>query len=104
MPVPAPGEFEANLRSWNIYLQVVVTVVLLNLLIAIMGESFSKVVENEEQQFLKGRAELIDEVEVAVLGQQAAAQNGTTWFPRYLHILRPGQQSVGDEGSEYGSI
>lgn len=80
--------------------QVVVTVVLLNLLIAIMGESFSKVVANEEQQFLKGRAELIDEVEVAVLRTRIAAANAADWFPRYLHILRPGQQSTGDESHE----
>ena len=49
------------------------TVVLLNLLIAIMGDTFDKVRSREESQLLKGRAKYIDAGEAALNHRQRIA-------------------------------
>lgn len=42
---------------------ILMVIILLNLLIAIMGDSFDKIKSTEETQFLKSRASAIDDLE-----------------------------------------
>eukprot|EP01025_Chloroclados_australasicus_P022558 TRINITY_DN2318_c0_g1_i2.p1 TRINITY_DN2318_c0_g1~~TRINITY_DN2318_c0_g1_i2.p1 ORF type:complete len:1488 (+),score=161.88 TRINITY_DN2318_c0_g1_i2:119-4465(+) len=72
-----------------------VAVVMLNLLIAIMGDSYDRIKENEESRFLKGRAEIIDEIE-AVLPHAALGSGSQP----YLHALIPEDLEEKDIGSE----
>lgn len=48
---------------------ITIMIILLNLLIAIMGDTFDRVKGTEDTQFLLGRADVIDDVE-AMLSQQ----------------------------------
>lgn len=45
-------------------------VILLNLLIAIMGDTYDKVTHTKEMQFLKTKARVIDDIETLVGEQQ----------------------------------
>jgi len=44
----------------------VMMIMLLNLLIGIMGDSFDKIRSEEESEFLKGRASVIDDFEAGM--------------------------------------
>ena len=61
-----------------------VFVVLFNMLIAIMGETFANVKEIEEVEFLHGRAKIICEIEDTMKTQQL---ENNQLFPKYLHTL-----------------
>jgi hypothetical protein len=61
----------------------VVTIILLNLLIALMGESAGDVKERSELEFLLGKARIIVQLE------EHMAEHPPKFFPRWLHILRP---------------
>lgn len=62
----------------------VVNIVLVNLLIAIMTNTYSKVTENEGLRFLINKADLIDELELSLPMWLTQAD----WFPEYLHVLK----------------
>ena len=59
--------FAAPLKEMAIFLfvlyMIIMTIILLNMMIAIMSDSFSRIKSNEETQFVKARAAAIDDVE-----------------------------------------
>jgi hypothetical protein len=59
-------------------------IVLLNMLIVMMREIYVKVRENEHDVFLRGRAELIVEVETLMTRAQ---QERYSLMPPFLHLL-----------------
>eukprot|EP00892_Ulva_mutabilis_P007601 jgi/Ulvmu1/5212/UM022_0005.1 len=70
--------------------QVLGMIVLLNLLIAIMGDTFDRVRETESLHFWKGRAAVIDEIELAQQlghGAGATATVGSKYLAPYLHTI-----------------
>ncbi|GMH36409.1 hypothetical protein BSKO_04277 [Bryopsis sp. KO-2023] len=62
-------------------------IVLLNLLIAVMGDSFDRVKNTEELHFMKGRAQVIDDVETMMSEEKRDAYSYQ--LGRYLHVLVP---------------
>eukprot|EP00192_Tetraselmis_astigmatica_P001734 CAMPEP_0117676888 /NCGR_PEP_ID=MMETSP0804-20121206/16449_1 /TAXON_ID=1074897 /ORGANISM="Tetraselmis astigmatica, Strain CCMP880" /LENGTH=2014 /DNA_ID=CAMNT_0005486129 /DNA_START=659 /DNA_END=6704 /DNA_ORIENTATION=- len=79
-PMPA-----AAVAMFVVY-EVAVVIVLLNLLIAIMGDSFDKVRETEHLQFMRGRASVIAGIEATLRKEQLENKD---WFPDgYIHILQ----------------
>ena len=61
-----------------------VFVVLFNMLIAIMGETFVNVKEIEEFEYLRGRAEIICSIEDTMAAKRLEDRK---LFPKYLHTL-----------------
>jgi len=72
------------------------TVLLLNLLIAIMGDSYEMVKESEIVEKLKGQALLVVEHERLYPSANA--------FPRYMHVLRAAEGGDGGEASAWEGI
>lgn len=64
----------------------IVQIVLLNMLIAMMREIYNKVKHTEEDVFLKGRAQLIVEVETLMAKKQLERYAN---MPPYVHLLTP---------------
>lgn len=62
-------------------------IVLLNLLIAIMGDSFDRVKNSEEVHFMKGRAQVIDDLETMMSKEKR--DDYSMQLGRYLHVLVP---------------
>ncbi|GMH43795.1 hypothetical protein BSKO_11729 [Bryopsis sp. KO-2023] len=74
-------------------------VVLLNLLIAVMGDSFERVKNAEELQFLKGRAQIIDDIESMMSNHKKKELSKK--IGRYLHVLVP-KSSIEGGATEWG--
>ncbi|CAD7704761.1 unnamed protein product [Ostreobium quekettii] len=66
-------------------------IMLLNLLIAIISDSFDNVRRNEEAQFLIGRAEVIEDLEDRMLSRHKEAVQKK--IGRYLYVLEPEEKS-----------
>ena len=77
-------------------------VVLLNLLIALMGDSYDRVRENEAVEGLLTRAAAICEIENSRLLRPNFRD--VTLFPRFLHILKSkhADSEGGDDRAEWG--
>jgi hypothetical protein len=88
---PAEGESSIFDRAkhtewaWTLFVAytLVVTIILLNLLIALMGESAGGVKERSGLEFLLEKARIIVQLE------EHMADHPAELFPRWLHILRP---------------
>ena len=65
---------------------VIVNIVILNLLIALMGESVSRVQETARLHALRERAQLIVQYERSQSNKQ---HQDCSWHPTFLHMLRP---------------
>ena len=68
---------------------VVVTIVMLNLLIALMGGSYEQVAQSATLETLKQRAELILSFERMMSSKE---RNNPQWHPKYLHALVPADE------------
>lgn len=80
---------------------VFVSIVLLNLLIAIMGNSFERILESSEVEAALLRAKIILEMEIFIDetdgdnqkrppgSPEASKDRCTEFFPRYLHLIVP---------------
>ncbi|CAD7698674.1 unnamed protein product [Ostreobium quekettii] len=74
-------------------------VLLLNLLISLMGDSFDRVKDNEETFFLKARASVIDDLESTATAEQKAALQAST--SEFLHVVVPrNAPTLGKEGRQ----
>eukprot|EP01024_Parvocaulis_polyphysoides_P021452 TRINITY_DN2015_c0_g1_i1.p3 TRINITY_DN2015_c0_g1~~TRINITY_DN2015_c0_g1_i1.p3 ORF type:complete len:184 (-),score=27.01 TRINITY_DN2015_c0_g1_i1:585-1136(-) len=72
-------------------------IVLLNLLIALLGDSYSRIKNNEQARFMRGRAEIMDDLESSLF-----LINAERWEDKYVQLLCP--KSGGDtENDEDGS-
>ncbi|KAI8473618.1 MAG: hypothetical protein J3K34DRAFT_518899 [Monoraphidium minutum] len=67
-----------------IIFEFVMNVMMLNIMIASMTNSFSKVTQDEGLRFLASKAEIIDELEATLPGWLKAR----AWFPPFIHILK----------------
>lgn len=75
-------------------------ITMLNLLIGVMGDSFDRVRSEEEAQFLKGRASVIDDIEAGMSRKEIERLEYTSFYSfqnfvfrdkigKYLHALLP---------------
>ncbi|GMH44608.1 hypothetical protein BSKO_12560 [Bryopsis sp. KO-2023] len=76
-----------------------IMVVLLNLLIAVMGDSFDRVKSTEELQFLKGRAQVIHDMELMMSAKNR--KEVSSEIGRYLHVLTPKQEDLQATSTEW---
>eukprot|EP00803_Ostreobium_quekettii_P000971 evm.model.scf_1652.1 EVM.evm.TU.scf_1652.1 scf_1652:9454-14514(+) len=91
------GEFDLDVMdvphhsgvALTLYILYMITlmVILLNLLIAIMGNSFARIKQTEEEQFLCARAAAIDDVESMLSARRQ--REISKKIRRYLHVLVP---------------
>jgi len=65
----------------------VMTLLLLNILIALMSDAAAKVNEHEKSQFQLSRACIIDELETT-LPEFFRMRNAKLWYPRYIHFIK----------------
>ena len=72
-----------------------INIVMLNLLIALMGDIFDRIQENARNEFLFARGSIILEFENMM---SAGELNNKAWFPTWLQILEPAAGS--DESKE----
>lgn len=83
------GHSGLRLAAIGFYLTylVIVAIVLLNLLIALMGDSFDRIKDTEAMEFLKQRAQVIDDVE-AMLSERKKREIGYSFlFTSHFLIL-----------------
>jgi hypothetical protein len=67
-----------------IMFEFVMNVLLLNVLIASMTSSFSKITQDEGLRFLCSKAEIIDELETTL----PKWVKSKAWYPPFIHILK----------------
>jgi Ion transport protein len=72
------------------------TIVLLNLLIALMSNIFEAVQQNSTNEWLLERAKIILEIEAELPKSEKNAEN----FPLFLHVLRPVSSLVDDSSTD----
>ena len=85
---------------WTLWLcfSFVVSLIMFNLVIAIMGNSFDKVQETQLREQTKNRAKLLVDIELSL--SQDELKRNRHWFPTWIHILRP--KSTDDEDGTGG--
>eukprot|EP01025_Chloroclados_australasicus_P049354 TRINITY_DN5615_c1_g1_i2.p1 TRINITY_DN5615_c1_g1~~TRINITY_DN5615_c1_g1_i2.p1 ORF type:complete len:912 (+),score=63.60 TRINITY_DN5615_c1_g1_i2:1016-3751(+) len=80
-------------------------IVLLNLLIALLGDSYSRIKNNESARFMRGRAEILDDLESSLF-----FISGERWEDGYVQLLVPkkGEETdlahVGEDTDWEGSV
>jgi hypothetical protein len=73
----------------------VITVIFLNLLIAIMSDSYSRIMDNEENRFRCNQAAMIDELEETI---PSWMYDNKRWSPKYIHFLQREDDAAECEG------
>ncbi|GMI11254.1 hypothetical protein TrLO_g10470 [Triparma laevis f. longispina] len=74
-----------------------INIIMLNLLIAIMGDIFDKIQESAKAEFIFARANIILEFEGTLTKKQ---KENNEWFPTWLQVLVP---TLENDGSEDGA-
>lgn len=79
------GESEYKALAWIFWLVIVIVgnIVFTNFVIAVVGTSYEKCMENSEQQSYKAKLHMIIERESILFGWERAAYQ-ETWFPHYI--------------------
>ena len=82
-----------------VFFYILVVVVMLNLLIAIMGNAYAEIAQNEKVEMQLARAQAILYIERNILFQ--FMKDWDMLFPRYLHVLQPhkGEEGIDDTQS-----
>jgi hypothetical protein len=98
-----PDEFNASLSygltlSLFVVFMFFINIVMLNLLIAIMGDIFDRIQENAKAEFMFARAEIVLEFEAMLSYSQMEDEE---WFPTWLQVLVPTQGAEGTEGGDW---
>ena len=78
-----------------------INIVLLNLLIALMGDIFDRIQENAQAEFLYGRACIILEFE-SLLSESYKKEN-LDMFPKWLQVLVPAGSDEKEKGGDLGT-
>ncbi|GMH75040.1 hypothetical protein TrLO_g8798 [Triparma laevis f. longispina] len=86
-----PFEFEASLSPATtlilfVCFMIIINIVMMNLLIAIMGDTFDQIQENAMAEYLFCRASIILEFEEAMSKDRL---ENIEWFPSWLQVLVP---------------
>jgi len=84
-----------------LWFQVIASIVLLNLLIALMGDSFARVQENAVAAWRLEQARIVLEIEVLHLSKEQIED--PTLFPPWLQILLPADAADGIAGAGAGA-
>merc|ERR1711935_773 len=80
-----------------------ILVVLLNLLIALMSDSFERIKEREEQEYCYQKAKMIVDIEVKNMQYGAKEKkNQSKYFPKYVHVLKPDKGQDMEETEWFG--
>ncbi|CAL8463282.1 g2816 [Coccomyxa elongata] len=105
----AVGEFESDtyIQHHNPRLTVpllvlylfVVTVIMLNLLIALLTNAQEKMTENAGLRAVVSKAQIIDELENTLPGW-LKRQGGNRWYPYYIHMLKLAPAQRGELSAE----
>ena len=66
-----------------------INIVMLNLLIAIMGDIFDKIQENAKAEFMLARAQVVLEFEEVLRANGDMDAGNEVWFPTWLQVLVP---------------
>jgi hypothetical protein len=72
-----------------VMLTLFVLIILLNLLIALMSDSFERIKEREEQEYCFQTAKILVDIEVRRLAHRLDEQEKRAKFPSYVHVLIP---------------
>eukprot|EP00803_Ostreobium_quekettii_P000555 evm.model.scf_322.4 EVM.evm.TU.scf_322.4 scf_322:80745-87058(+) len=95
--------YDAQLAPWALILFVVymvsMMIILLNLLIAIMGDTYDRVKDVEDVAFLHARATVIDDAE-SMLSEGKKAQLKKR-INKFLHVLEPQSVDGASKGGEW---
>jgi hypothetical protein len=67
---------------------IIIVVLMLNLLIAIMGNAYAQIAKNEAVEMQRERAKAILSIEQNLLTKKIK-ETWSSWFPNYLHVLEP---------------
>ena len=80
-----------------VFFYLLVVVIMLNLLIAIMGNAYDGIAQNEGVEMERARAQAILYIERNILSSFMARWDN--FFPRYLHVIQPhkGEENAVDE-------
>ena len=79
-----------------------INIVMLNLLIAIMGDTFDRIQENSQAEFMFARAQIVLEYEGNLSEEE---KNNPDWFPTWLQVLVPTlQEREGDHENWVGRV
>ena len=82
-----------------VFFNSLIVIIMLNLLIAILGNTYSRIAQHEKVQMEYERARCIYEIERHFM--PGFAMRLETFFPRFLHSLRPASaKGVGDDTME----
>lgn len=73
----------------------VIAIILLNLLIAVMSDSYSRIMDNEENRFRSNQAAMIDELEATIPTWLYDSKN---WSPKYVHFLQREDDAAEEDG------
>jgi hypothetical protein len=77
-----------------------VSIVMLNLLIALMGTSYEKAMEDAKPGLLYEQACILIEFESVMTKQE---RENPEWFPEWIHVLRPVQTELDESGPDFQS-
>jgi WD40 repeat protein len=90
------GAFSSiNFALWGIYMSLVY-ILFMNMLIALMNNSFSKVIENIDSQWRLEQGKIIMDIERA-MPEARDVNNPSSLFPRWVHVLTAtGKSSILD--------
>jgi len=85
-----------------VLLTLFILVVLLNLLIALMSDSFERIKEREDQEYCYQRAKMIVDIEVLHMQGGGDKELRAQRFPKYVHVLKPDKGQDMQETEWYG--
>eukprot|EP00055_Hartaetosiga_balthica_P010180 m.42663 g.42663 ORF g.42663 m.42663 type:complete len:1323 (-) comp7069_c0_seq2:2542-6510(-) len=80
------GAFTVLLKLIFVVTMVLVPIVLLNLLIALMSDSYERIQDRATIEFYRLRAQIVHEQELFFSKNERLRRD---WYPRYLHVLVP---------------
>ena len=79
----------------------VVSILMLNSLIAIMSDTYDRVSADIIERGLEGRAKLLEDIEAAMTEEEL---ENASLFPRWLHVVRRVRDDAVDETEWSGSL
>jgi hypothetical protein len=97
------GESEYKALAWIFWLVIVIVgnIVFTNFVIAVVGTSYEKCMENSEQQSYKAKLHMIIERESIMFDWKRKA-NKETWFPKYIIRVQEIDEQQQDEAVNDG--
>ncbi|EGD81722.1 WD-40 repeat protein [Salpingoeca rosetta] len=96
------GSYTIPLKLVWVLTMILVPIVLLNLLIALMSDSYELIQDKAVVEFQRLRAQIIREQEIFF---DRSAFQRKDWYPRFLHVLLPrGRNTGGADSSQWQGV